>query len=84
MLLVCLTVCESSYWNKITIYAVYTYITISMKFICLGTGLLFLSACVASYWNEWNCMGDVEEIDTDFADQFKDDDDDHHDITTFI
>ena len=55
-----------------------------MKFICLGTGLLFLSACVASYWNEWNCMGDVEEIDTDFADQFKDDDDDHHDITTFI
>ena len=57
-----------------------------MKFVCLGTAFLFLSACIASYWNEWNCMGDVEEHpggrwDEGFQDS---DDEDHHDITTFI
>ena len=56
-----------------------------MKFLSLATGFVFLFACFASYWNEWNCMGDVEEIavtDDDFRDD--DDDDDHHDITTFV
>ena len=53
-----------------------------MKFLGLATGFVFLSACFASYWNEWNCMGDLEDIDND---DFRDDDDDnHHDITTFI
>ena len=52
-----------------------------MKFITLATVFFFLSACFAANWNEWNCINDLEDPEND---DYQDDDDNHHDITTFV
>ena len=51
-----------------------------MKFVGLGALFFFCSACFGAYWNEWTCM-DYEPLEND---DYKDDDGDHHDITTII